>query len=640
MKKHILSIALCLCMVLGLMPMTVLAESGNVWNGAVDTAWYNVEDKSFSINTEAELAGFAQIVNGTASGISQDSFAGKTITLTADLDLNLCHWIPVGTLSAPFQGKFDGGHHSINNLLVKDMDANNHGFFGCIQDAVICDVTLSGVSVEGNTNIGGIAGKAVNSTITGCTVENSYKEGNDDSWSVYGRESVGGIVGCSQNSRIRSCINKSNVFLLTSGDDPARHKLGGIAGVATLSVDKCSEEDAVLIADCINTGKITCTTEENFQCTGGIVGRLVSDNADYRAIVKDCKNTGPVSSIEAGTGGIVGYAQNASIEDCENQNDITGTTGVGGIAGYAYYGTQILNCTNSGSVTGNLYNSADPDDPDAVIVYPYNIGGIVGSIYNPRDTEHLEGDCDSLPTYSYNRDSVISKCINNGDVTCNFIWPEVTAEIRYENGVACAVNVFGAFVGGIAGFAVDSAYFDEEGNVIRIEDCTNYGTVTGNTYTGGVLGIGKNAIVTDCTNNGFVTNAEDDSDSDNVRTYIGSNSYTVRFDANGGAMESEDMLNMALFGVLDALPTPTRDDYTFDGWFTDAVGGTEITTETVFSGRTTVYAHWTYCDSSGGEASNPDTGSNSPTALWIALLFVSGAGVIGATVCGKKKRAK
>ena len=36
----------------------------------------------------------------------------------------------------------------------------------------------------------------------------------------------------------------------------------------------------------------------------------------------------------------------------------------------------------------------------------------------------------------------------------------------------------------------------------------------------------------------------------------------------------------------------------------------------------------------------PATGDNSHMALWIALLFVSGAGVIGTTVYGKKKRAK
>ncbi|MDD6102560.1 MAG: sortase B protein-sorting domain-containing protein, partial [Clostridiales bacterium] len=40
------------------------------------------------------------------------------------------------------------------------------------------------------------------------------------------------------------------------------------------------------------------------------------------------------------------------------------------------------------------------------------------------------------------------------------------------------------------------------------------------------------------------------------------------------------------------------------------------------------------------DTESPQTGDNSHMALWIALLFVSGAGVIGTTVYGKKKRAK
>ena len=40
------------------------------------------------------------------------------------------------------------------------------------------------------------------------------------------------------------------------------------------------------------------------------------------------------------------------------------------------------------------------------------------------------------------------------------------------------------------------------------------------------------------------------------------------------------------------------------------------------------------------DTDSPQTGDNSRMALWIALLFVSGAGVIGTTVYGKKKRVR
>ena len=49
-----------------------------------------------------------------------------------------------------------------------------------------------------------------------------------------------------------------------------------------------------------------------------------------------------------------------------------------------------------------------------------------------------------------------------------------------------------------------------------------------------------------------------------------------------------------LSGKLSALPEqPTLEGYTFDGWYTEPVGGTKISTSTGFTGDTTVYAHWT-----------------------------------------------
>ncbi|MCH5161201.1 MAG: InlB B-repeat-containing protein, partial [Clostridiales bacterium] len=46
-------------------------------------------------------------------------------------------------------------------------------------------------------------------------------------------------------------------------------------------------------------------------------------------------------------------------------------------------------------------------------------------------------------------------------------------------------------------------------------------------------------------------------------------------------------------GKLASLPTPTRDYYHFDGWFTALEGGERVTTDTVFSDNDTIYAHWT-----------------------------------------------
>ena len=66
--------------------------------------------------------------------------------------------------------------------------------------------------------------------------------------------------------------------------------------------------------------------------------------------------------------------------------------------------------------------------------------------------------------------------------------------------------------------------------------------------------------------------------------------YTVTFDTNGGSIVS-DITTVG--GKLSSLPkTPTKEGYTFKGWFTSATGDTAVTTDTVFTAHTTVYAQW------------------------------------------------
>ena len=72
----------------------------------------------------------------------------------------------------------------------------------------------------------------------------------------------------------------------------------------------------------------------------------------------------------------------------------------------------------------------------------------------------------------------------------------------------------------------------------------------------------------------------------------------ITFNANGGTV-SPATANTNAYGKLDSLPTPTRSGYSFDGWYTEAEGGTAVTTDTVFDKATTIYAHWTRNSSSG-----------------------------------------
>ena len=66
--------------------------------------------------------------------------------------------------------------------------------------------------------------------------------------------------------------------------------------------------------------------------------------------------------------------------------------------------------------------------------------------------------------------------------------------------------------------------------------------------------------------------------------------YTVTFDANGGSVNPSG--SSTKDGKLESLPTPTRGGYDFLGWYTEETGGEKVTTDTVFTKNSIIYAHW------------------------------------------------
>ena len=88
--------------------------------------------------------------------------------------------------------------------------------------------------------------------------------------------------------------------------------------------------------------------------------------------------------------------------------------------------------------------------------------------------------------------------------------------------------------------------------------------------------------------------------------------YTVTFDGNGGTPSVGSMTTTNQ--KLTSLPDASRSKHSFNGWYTEKSGGTKITTDTVFSANTTVYAHWTH------------TGDNNPPVNYYTLRFETGGG--------------
>lgn len=70
------------------------------------------------------------------------------------------------------------------------------------------------------------------------------------------------------------------------------------------------------------------------------------------------------------------------------------------------------------------------------------------------------------------------------------------------------------------------------------------------------------------------------------------NALTLTFDANGGVC-GEDSRTLTAGDPYGTLPTPTRTGHTFAGWYTDPEDGSSVSSETLITEDTTIYAHWT-----------------------------------------------
>ena len=267
------------------------------------------------IGTKDQLKAFRDKVNGGTT------YEGKTVALSADIDLSGETWTPIGTNAHPFMGTFDGGGHHISNLNV-NMAKDYAGLFGRVQDATLRNLRVSGNVTSTADYVGGIAGDATRGLVENCIF----------SGEVSGNSRVGGIAG-SSSTKIAGCYTKGTI---TAAD-----MTGGIAGVARNAVTDCYSEADV--------------TAENAQA-GGIAG---TNNAN--GPITRCYATGAIRA-KMYAGGIIG-ANYAAVTDCIALNPgITRTTGTsltfGRIAGNS--GSTVDKCAAWDGMTLTDDATSDP----------------------------------------------------------------------------------------------------------------------------------------------------------------------------------------------------------------------------------------------------------------------------------------
>lgn len=98
-----------------------------LWTDNADISWYDSSMNSFDISNSESFAGITVLVE------EGNSFEGKTINLTSDIDLGAHLWLPVGTsVDLAFKGKVEGNDHTISNLFVNRPDNDFSALFGAL----------------------------------------------------------------------------------------------------------------------------------------------------------------------------------------------------------------------------------------------------------------------------------------------------------------------------------------------------------------------------------------------------------------------------------------------------------------------------------------------------------------------------
>ena len=299
-----------------LLVMAILMPYGGAWAQTTKrpASGDGTVNKPFLISTAAELAWFRDHVNENYDNVKSSA------KLTADIDLSdFCHaaddskieksWVPIGNSNNKYQGTFDGNNKTITNLYINASQLNV-GLFGCTYEGTIKNLTFEYANVTNTNNyVGVLVGKA----FWGSTLQN---------------------------------IKISNTCQIKGGN-----YTGGIAGYLDGNAYNC----------------VNCATVQGIKYIGGLCG-FYSISRTGNSMTA-CANYGNVTASSLGVGGLVGYFDSGTIQDCANYGGVKGTNYIAGMAGsvnngkiqnvFSYGNISVTNKTQRvGMVFGNSYLGA------------------------------------------------------------------------------------------------------------------------------------------------------------------------------------------------------------------------------------------------------------------------------------------
>ena len=422
-----LSMLLALCTVFSMFGLLALAVEGDgadtgtvfseAWDGTTaDTAWYenaDAEATSFEIDTAAELAGLAKLVNDKT-----DNFNGKTVYITANLDLGGKEWTPIGNTNAiPFYGMLEGklggvegAAVTIKGMSIKAPASANMGLIGTqsaggaknmimIESEIVTDKNTAGSFVgyaktsalvyenlKSDTPITSSAGQYIGGIVAyvnvgGATITNCVYTGNIVATGASAAD-IGGITGkFNSDGTIENCEVTGTI----TASGATSERIGGITGDTQFTgtkIKNCKVSATLTsagkqyLAGIIGTIRATSTLIEGCEFTGVLnangtsmimIGGIAGNINGPGSVIKDCVVLGSINLGANGdgnggqAGGILGkYTSDAKLENCYVGANITVSGAqrrIGGIVGYVARGKAgdhiIRNCQFDGELFSN-----------------------------------------------------------------------------------------------------------------------------------------------------------------------------------------------------------------------------------------------------------------------------------------------
>lgn len=328
--------------------------------------------------------------------------------LANDIDCSsISNFTPIGDMNKAwyergllFVGRFEGGGHTISNLLINYPNNKYVGLFAQTDGVAIKNVKLTNASVTGGEYVGSVVGTAYRSALVGITVTNSTIINTS---LVSGSNAAGGVVGFALQHGAMYEINVTNTLVSNQStvDDSTVRSLGGIVGWLNSGV----------LANSFSSATTTSTTWP----VGGVVGQ-----ASY-ATISNTYSTGRVTGTLV-IGGIVGIADQAGVVIRDSYFNGVATTSqwatpanIGGIMGedqsnfFLYPGSSLINTfavgvvsstTHSGGILGGITHISTPVGAIYSNNYFYPTG-TTQTTCSGQGTSFLVSECTSDNTSSH-----------------------------------------------------------------------------------------------------------------------------------------------------------------------------------------------------------------------------------------------